>query len=65
MKPAIRPLLKTSKGAKRTVPPACSTALAVASASAVWKYSVQEDRMPSSLSGPNAATVFPPRRKKP
>ncbi len=59
VKPAIRPWVKTSNGAKRTVPPACSTALAVASASTVWKYTVHAEPAPGSVSGPAAATVFP------
>ena len=63
--PASRPWSMTSMGAKRTVPPACSTALVVASASAVSKYSVQAGCAVSPWSGPAAATVFPPSRKVP
>jgi hypothetical protein len=62
---AIRPSVKTSIGWRRTVPPACSTALVVASASAVRKYGVHAEVAPSSVSGPIAPTVFPSSWKKP
>ena len=65
VKAASRPAVKTSIGGTRTEPPACSTALTVASASAVWKYTVQAEPAPSSVSGPTAATVLPSSWKKP
>lgn len=57
---ANRPSDITSAGSARTVPPAFLTASAVASASEVLKYSVQDGAAPGSVSRPAAATVLPP-----
>jgi hypothetical protein len=57
---ANRPSAITSAGSARTVPPAFVTASAVASASEVLKYSVQDGAASCSVSGPAAATAVPP-----
>lgn len=55
----------TSMGWTITLPPACSAALAVACASGLWKYTVQEGGPCSSVVCIPPAAVFPASWKKP